>query len=176
MPSAPPDLAASALRTLVLYSLTQFQLGHATTIRVSLEGSAFGIAYDGPGHPLDKTLEGSPYLRFIYTHFDYPFEAGRAAPVQLQGLGMSLVHALCSTLQLTVRKRDETFTLGFRDGQEVARTREPEANAETGITISARLRPELPPGGTGSAALEAWLRGLLQVHPTLRLYFNGQRL
>lgn len=172
----PPDLAATALRALVLYSLTQFQLGHATTIRVTLEGSAFGIADDGPGHPLDKSLEGTSYLRFIYTHFDYPFEAGRAAPVQLQGLGMSLVHALCSTLRLTVRKADETFTLDFRDGREVTRQRSAEANATTGITISAQLRPELPPGGAGSADLEAWLRGLLQAHPTLRLFFNGRPL
>lgn len=68
------DLAATAARALVLYSLMEFQSGNATTIKVTAEGSSFSISDDGRGHPLDKSVGGTSYIRFIYTHFDYPFE------------------------------------------------------------------------------------------------------
>jgi DNA gyrase/topoisomerase IV subunit B len=164
------------VRAFTLYSLTEFQSGNATTIRVTAEGSGFSISDDGRGHPLDKSLEGTSYLKFIYTHFDYPFEAGRSAPIQLQGIGMSLVNAMCSELKLMVRKSDETLTLSFKEGQAQESSRTAAQNAETGIAISARLRPELPAAGTQTLELEEWLQGVVQVHPALKLYFNGRLL
>ncbi len=171
-----PDLTTAAVRALMLYSLAEFQSGNATTIRVTAEGHSFGIADDGRGHPLDKIVEGTSYLRFIYTHFDYPFEAGRSAPVQLQGIGMSLVNALCCELTLTVRKREETLQVEFRDGQfhESRRTAVPPA--ETGITVAGRLHPHLQAGGAATGPLEEWLQGVLATCPALRLYFNGREL
>jgi DNA gyrase/topoisomerase IV subunit B len=171
-----PDLTATAVRALMMYSLAEFQSGNATTIRVTAEGLSFGIADDGRGHPLDKTVEGTSYLRFIYTHFDYPFEAGRSAPVQLQGIGMSLVNALCSELTLTVRKREETLRVRFRDGQFHESQRTAVLSAETGITVAARLNPRLQADSVATGPLEAWLRGVLATCPTLRLFFNGRQL
>lgn len=170
------DLAATALRALVLYSLTEFQTGHATSIWVTRQGSAFSITDDGRGHPLDKALEGTSYLRFIYTHFDYPFETRQAAPVQLQGLGMTLVNALCSELVLTVRKEQETLRASFKDGRLHATERVPAAAQRSGITVQARLREGLPFSEDSGPGLEAWLRGIAQVHPALKLYFNGREL
>lgn len=176
---APPlDLATTALRGLVLYCLMEFQSGHASTLWVSANGAEFGIADDGRGHPLDKRLAGTNYIDYIYTHFDYPFEAsaGQAGPVQLQGIGMSLVNALCSRLVLTLRKADCTVTRVYQNGQLASSERDDAPNEHTGVSVQCRLRPELPAGGAGTAALEDWLRGLVRCHPTLKLFFNGRAL
>lgn len=117
MDQASLDLADTAVRTVVLYSLMEFQGGNSKSIRVARSGSEFSVSDDGRGHPLDKTLEGVSYLRFIYTHFEYPFESTNGAPVQLQGLGMSVITALCSELSLEVRKQNETLTASFEEGK-----------------------------------------------------------
>jgi len=175
-PASPMDLTATAVRALMLYSLAEFQSGHATTIRVTAEGGSFSIADDGRGHPIDKTVEGTSYLKFIYTHFDYPFESGRSAPVQLQGIGMSLVNALCSELSLTVRKPDETLQLKFQHGQLCASQRTAVPSAQTGITVSAKLNPQLTATGADTQQLEQWLLGVAVCHPALKLFFNGRQL
>lgn len=172
----PDDLTATAVRALMLYCLAEFQSGNASSIHVTAEGNAFSISDDGRGHSIDKTVEGTPYLRFIYTHFDYPFEAGRDAPIQLQGIGMSLVNALCSELHLTVKKRDAELQLRFHDGRLVQSTRRAAASGEAGITVSGRIAPHLCGSGTDQARLEAWLLEILATAPTLRLFFNGRQL
>lgn len=175
--SDPPlDLTATAVRALMLYSLLEFQSGHVTTIRVTAEGTRFGIADDGRGHSLDRTIEGTPYLKFIYTHFDYPFESTRSAPIQLQGIGISFVNALCSELALTVTKPDETLHVLFRDGQFHESTRTAATSENTGITISAKLNSRLQGSGVATKPLEDWLRRLLVSEPSLKLFFNGREL
>jgi DNA gyrase/topoisomerase IV subunit B len=170
------DVAQTAVRAVVLYSILEFQGGNAKTIRVTKRGPDFSVSDDGRGHPIDKELEGTSYLRFIYTHFDYPFGAIRGAPIQLQGIGMSFVNAVCSELLLTVRKPSETLTASFKNGRFQSVIRSPGASQETGITVQARLRPALSAGVADSDELDAWLRGVAQVHPTLRLFFNGREL
>ncbi|MEQ1684464.1 MAG: hypothetical protein ABL916_12510 [Burkholderiaceae bacterium] len=172
----PLDPAGIALRALLLYSLAEFQSGHATTIRVTAEGRSFSISDDGRGHSIDRAIGGSSYLKFIYTHFDYPFEPGQGAPVQLQGIGMSVVNALCSELSLAVRKPDETLHLQFRDGKLQNSRREKVASDETGISISATVHPQLQQGGAAVEPLQAWLLGVLAASPSLRLFFNGRLL
>jgi hypothetical protein len=175
-PAPPLDLTATAVRALMLYSLAEFQSGHATTIRVTAGDGLFSIADDGRGHPIDKTVEGTSYLKFIYTHFDYPFESARRAPVQLQGIGMSLVNALCSELALTVRKPDETLQLKFQDGQLRASDRATVHSEETGITVAAKLNPQLTATGVDAKQLEEWLLGVAVCHPSLKLFLNGRQL
>lgn len=172
----PFDLAATAVRALVLYALAEFQSGRATTIHVTARGAEFGVSDDGRGHPPDKLLEGTPYLRFVYTHFDYPFEAGRAAPVQLQGIGMSLVNALSAQLTLVLRKPEETLQLCFAEGRLQQQTRTPGPNAATGVSVHGRLRPGLCTVPAPGPALEDGLRAIVRAHPTLRLFFNGDPL
>lgn len=172
----PLDPTGIALRALLLYSLAEHQSGHATTIRVTAEGRSFGISDNGRGHAIDRAIDGSSYLKFIYTHLDYPFEPGQSAPVQLQGVGMSLVNALCSELALVVRKRDERLGVLFHDGKLQASRREKVASDETGVSVSATLHPQLQRGGVAAEPLEAWLRGVLAVSPSLQLFFNGRLL
>lgn len=160
----------------MLYSLAEFQSGNATTIRVTAEGTSFGIADDGRGHPIDKTVEGTSYLDFIYTHFDFPFESARSAPIQLQGIGMSLVNAMCSEFALTVRKRDATLQLLFRDGQLHGSNRTEVFSEETGVTISAKINSQLQGSDVETKPLEEWLLGVLATSPSLKLFFNGRQL
>lgn len=174
--SPPSNLTSTAVRALMLYSLLEFQSGHATTIRVTAQGNTFSIADNGRGHPIDKSVDGTSYLKFIYTHFDYPFESGRSVPIQLQGIGMSLVNALCSELTLTVRKRDATLQLLFREGQLCESNRTDVASEETGTTVSACINPELQANGVATQQLEEWLLGALVASPSLQLFFNGRQL
>jgi DNA gyrase/topoisomerase IV subunit B len=166
----------TAVRALMLYALAEAQAGHVTTIRVEAEGPLFSVADDGRGHSLDRTVEGTPYLKFIYTHFDYPFESGRSAPIQLQGIGMSLLNALCSELTLTVRKPDETLRLQFRAGQILGADRTAAPPDGTGITISGRLDARFQGDAAPAGQLEAWLAGVLATCPSLTLFLNGRQL
>jgi DNA gyrase/topoisomerase IV subunit B len=171
------DLTGIAVRALLLYSLAEFQTGHATTIRITARGTSFSIADDGRGHPIDRVVDGTPYVNFIYTHFDYPFESGQSSPVQQQGIGMSLVNALCSELALTVKKRDETLQLLFQDGKLQNRNRTKVKSEETGITVSATISPQLQRSGVATEQLQDWLLGgVLASSPTLKLFFNGREL
>ncbi len=172
----PLDLTATAVRALVLYPLLEFQSGHATTIWVTANGHSFSIADDGRGHALDREVNGTSYLKFIYNHCDYPFASGRSAPIQLQGIGMSLVNAMCSELALTVSKKDETLHVLFRNGQLVSSQRSATPSERTGIAVSARLNAHLQPNGVATEPLEAWLKGLLVSDPGLKLHFNGREL
>ena len=171
-------LTINALRALVLYSLAEHQLGHATTIRVTTNGNSFSVGDDGRGHSIARTVASAPYLKFIYNHFDYPFGSNDAAPVQLQGIGMSLINSLCSELTVEVRKPDSMLRLTFRKGQlcgnEVRDIVTPAG--EAGNTISGTVRPELGGDGVDNTSLALWLRQLLPAHPLLRIVFNGEML
>lgn len=170
------DLTADVVRALTLYCLAEFQAGHATTIRITAEGNSFTVADDGRGHAIDRAIDGAPYLKFIYTHFDYPFEVVRNAPVQLQGIGMSLINTLCSELIVTVRKKDLTLQLKFRDGRPVGSELLNVSSGETGIAISGKVSPQMHSGGVGVQKLRQWLLNVLAVSPTLTLFFNGHQL
>ena len=172
----PLDTTAQVFRAMTLYALAEHQSGNASALTLSASGNAFSVSDNGRGHGIDRTAEGVPYLRFIYSHFDYPFGSSTDAAVQLQGLGMSLLNSLCSKLQLTVRKPQETLSLSFCFGRlcEERRVREP--NAESGNTLQGEVRAELQPRPTDAAQLEAWLGLVQRANPGLRIRFNGKEL
>ena len=114
--SDPLDLTACLVRALALYSLAEFQSGHATTIRVSAAGASFSVVDDGRGHAIERTVDGSPYLKFVYAHLDYPFQTSHGSLIQLHGIGMSLINILCSELSVAARKRDAALRLEFLNG------------------------------------------------------------
>jgi DNA gyrase/topoisomerase IV subunit B len=171
-----PDIVATAVRALMLYSLAEFQSGHATTIRVTAAGTSFGITDDGRGHSIARVVDGASYLKFIYTQFDYPFESAVGAPIQLQGIGMSLINAMCGELALTVRNPGEMLELLFRDGQLVRTNRTKTISSETGNTISAKISPQLQKSDADTTQIEAWLLGVLDSSRSLKLFFNGREL
>jgi DNA gyrase/topoisomerase IV subunit B len=170
------DLTGWSVRTLVLYSLAEFQSGHATTIRVVAESNSFSIADDGRGHAIERTVAGEPYLQFVYTHLHYPFKGGQSAPVQLHGLGMSLVNALCSELTVTVCKPNATHRLVFRNGCSYESERSEVQSSMTGNTVSGTISPHFCASGVEAQGLRDWLQGVKAASPSLKLFFNGYEL
>ncbi|MEK8051092.1 GNAT family N-acetyltransferase [Ideonella sp. DXS22W] len=169
------NLAFTALQALTLYALAEHQTGGASTLWITLDGPAFSIRDDGRGHALDKQVAGTPYLRCIYSAFDYPYDAAGPTPVQLQGIGLSMLNRLCAELELTVRKPGETLTACFRHGRPADMVHQATPAGPTGITLRGRLRPDLPTGPAADS-LSHWLQGLLAVQPALRVVFNGREL
>ncbi len=173
------DFTALATRALVLYSLAEFQSGHATTISVNVEGTTFSVADNGRGHAVHRVICGQPYLPFIYTHLDYPFadaETSNAGEVQLQGIGMSLLNALCSELSVVVRKRTGTLRLMYRTGRLAYEERDEIANDSTGTSVAGTINPLLQSAPTDVEGIERWLRRIAAVHPTLTLQLNNRLL
>jgi len=172
----PPDLAFAVVRTLVLYSLAEFQAGHARTIRVVADGTSFSVSDDGRGHAIDRTVAESPYLKFIYTHFEYPFASGQDAPVQLQGIGMSLANVLCSELAVTVRKPAASLRLTFREGRLDASQRVDAKCEATGTTVAGKIAPGLQQNGISVPQLREWLRRVVSAHPAVKLTLNDDEV
>jgi DNA gyrase/topoisomerase IV subunit B len=172
----PQDIAASVVRALVLYSLAEFQSGHATTVRVTAEGHSFSVADDGRGHAIDRKVDGQPYLQFVYTHLDYPFEQGQSAPVQLHAIGISLVNVLCSELSITARKLDAMLRMSFINGQLGDYELVDAKSSETGNTISGKVNSQLQKTGVDIHSLRQWLIDLLAASPTLSLFLNDVEL
>jgi len=170
------DITAQAVRVLTLYSLAEFQSGHASTIRVSANGTSFCVADDGRGHAIARTVAGSPYLQFIYTHLDYPFAMGEGSPVQLHGIGMSLLNALCSELSVNVHKTAATLRMTFRDGHLCEEEHLDVRTESTGTAVSGTISPNLQRGQTNAEYIEQWLLIVLASNPPLKVHFNGKEL
>lgn len=172
----PPDITSCVVRTLVLYALAEFQLGHATSIRILASGHAFEVGDDGRGHAIERIVDGSPYLAFVYDHLQYPFASGVGAPVQLQGLGLSLLNRLCARLDVTVRKRTATLQMAFANGHLVRHERIDAGTDTTGTALAGRIDERLADRPVDEAALRQWLLAIAAAHPSLRLWFNGDAL
>lgn len=170
------SILSAVVRTLVLYSLAEVQLGHAKCIHVRVDEQSFSVEDDGRGHSIAKTIEGAPYLQFIYSHLDYPFGETESKPIQLQGLGMSLLNSLCTRLSVLVQKSAASLELAFQDGQLVHHEYKEVASDPTGNKISGEVSSL---GGIAQVELQAlqdWLASLAAVTPSLALHFNGRLL
>lgn len=174
--AAAPHLGEQVLRALVLYALAEAQLGHARHLRVSAEGDRFAVEDDGRGHAIARTVEGAPYLQFIYGHLDYPFGAAQSRPVQLQGLGMSLVNAVCAELTVRVRKPDARLDLAFRGGRLIDHRAAEGGDGTRGNRLAGRIDARFEPRPFDTGALARWLAALAATQAGLALSFNGQPL
>lgn len=170
------DATDYVVRALVLYSLAEHQAGHAAEIRVTANGTAFSVADDGRGHSINKEVDDSPYLNFIYGQLDYPFATNLGGAIQLQGIGMSLINSLCSELAVEVRKSEQVLRLLFRSGQLTDRQVETVHSEQTGNTISGTTAPQLKRSRLNESLLELWLCRVAATSPSLRLSFNGRAL
>ena len=170
------DLGLRVVQTLVLYALCEHQLGHATRIEVSVQGSEFSVSDNGRGHAFSRTVESAPYLDFIYEHLAFPYGRAASPPVQLQGLGMSLLNQLCSTLEVTARKPTTTLCIRYQGGVRVDHTVAEEANPDTGNTVTGKLISHLSTRQIDLSALLDWLVAVQRVNPGLNLVFNAKHL
>ena len=176
LPHEPSGIALSVIQALVLYSLVEHQLGHAKSIRVTANEHTFSVADDGRGHAVNRTVEGAPYLNFIYSQLDYPFEAGEEKSIQIQGIGMSLLNRLCSVLSVSVRKPEATLNMNFENGTLVHHEFLALGSSSIGTEISARIDTRFERQAVNPEVLRHWLLGVLAASPSLRLSFNGQVL
>lgn len=170
------DITAQAVRVLTLYALAEFPFGNATTVRVDAQGLSFSVSDDGRGHAIDRTVAGSPYLPFIYSHLDNPFAGHQGGPVQLHGLGMSLLNAMCSELCVTVRKKSGTLRITYRAGHLHEEQRDHQANDETGNMVAGTVDSQIQRIHTSAEGIEQWLSRVSAANPGLKLYFNGKAL
>lgn len=170
------DATAYVVRALVLYSLAEHQAGHAGTIRVIAEGASFSVSDDGRGHSINKEVDGSPYLNFIYGQLDYPFAPNLGGAIQLQGIGMSLVNSLCGELAVEVRKPEHMLRLRFSSGQLTDKQVLITQSVQTGNTVSGTIASQLQHIPLNEALLEQWLCRLAASSASLRLWFNGRVL
>lgn len=172
--AASVDLTASVVQTLVLYALAEHQLGHARLIAVSAQGHEFSVRDDGRGHAIQRSIDGAPYLDFIYGHLAYPFGETVPRAVQLQGLGMSLLNRLCSELKVSVRKPTASLDMRFEHGDLVEHTLTPAPNEVTGNEVSGRLDARVAASTVDEPALLRWLDEVARASPSLKLQYNGR--
>jgi len=170
------DITGEIVRALVLYSVAEYQAGHAKTIRVEAHGRTFMVADDGRGHAIERTIGGAPYLEFVYTHLSYPFASGQNAPIQLQAIGISLANKLCAELSVTARKPTATLVVSFQNGLRTTESVMNIASEETGNTISGRVNALLQSTDTNTHAISQWLIRVLAASAGLRIVFNGEEL
>jgi DNA gyrase/topoisomerase IV subunit B len=170
--AAAPDTLADIVRALVLYSLAEYQSGHATEIRVRAEGWAFEVSDNGRGHALERTVAGLPYMRLVYTHLDFPFAQTPAPPVQLHTLGASFINTLCSRLVVTVHKRGSRSRSTYHDGRHMGDETFASGTDATGTAIAGTLRRHLQERAVDGQRLMQWLGAVAAASPGLALYFN----
>lgn len=171
------DLVALSTRALLLYSLAEAQGGHATRISVVTTADGFSVEDDGRGHAIHRVISGHDYLPFIYTQLEYPFDhQAPAGDVQLQGIGMSLINALCERVDVVVRKKDGSLFLTYERGRLASEKRDLERNSSTGTTVSGQINSALKGAPFDAVALEHWLNRVTALHPHVELWYNGTRL
>lgn len=170
------DLVSAVIKAVALYSVREAQEGFAKVIQIDVDGLTFRVADDGRGHAVDRTVDGEPYLKFVYEHLAFPFDQHPPPTVQLHVIGMSLVNAMCRELTVEARKETALVRLRFRNGLLVSSERLSEAHRQTGNTISGVLIDRLAGAGADVLAVKAWLADVKASLPHLTLVLNGTEI
>jgi topoisomerase-4 subunit B len=106
-------------------SVDEALAGHASRLEVTLHGDgSLSVADDGRGMPVDlHPEEGIPGVELILTRLhaggkfsdrNYRFAGG------LHGVGVSVVNALSSRLEVWVRRNGKEYQMAFADGNKVS--------------------------------------------------------
>jgi DNA gyrase/topoisomerase IV subunit B len=164
------------VRALVLYALAEHQTGAANTVTVQLNGSQFSVTDNGRGHAIDRSVADRPYLDLIYSHFALAQMSSPVPPVQLHGIGMSLLNCLCRTLMVRVTKPDRTLVREYANGELVAQRLSEVQSSATGVSVSGTLALESAPSQAQRDGLRAWLLAVAASHPRLHLQYNDKSL
>ncbi|MCV2350250.1 hypothetical protein [Paucibacter sp. Y2R2-4] len=173
-PSDGSDLGGALVRSLVLYSVAEAQAGHVRKIAVQARGKRFAVSDDGRGHSTGKTIDGTPYLSFIYEHLAYPFGLSAPGAVQLQGLGMSLINSLCEELLVQVRRGEQQASYRYAHGRLLQKTLEPAPGQASGNNLRGRLCAALAAHPIDEVVLGQWLEGLRPSLPGVCIRFNEE--
>ena len=166
----------AVVRALVLYHLAEYQSGNATTIKVNIQNHTFRVSDNGRGHAINRTINGLPYLRLVYSQLEYPFGLGTDTPIQLHTIGISLINSLCSELVVTVSKTEKTYIKHYKQGQLNKEEIMDNQEAVTGTAIEGKINPDLFPEEIDLQNFETWLKEIKSIHQQLRLFFNEKEL
>jgi DNA gyrase/topoisomerase IV subunit B len=169
-------MITAVVRALVLYHLAEYQSGNATTIKVNIQNHTFRVSDNGRGHAINRTINGLPYLRLVYSQLEYPFGLGTDTPIQLHTIGISLINSLCSELVVTVSKTEKTYIKHYKQGQLNKEEIMDNQEAVTGTAIEGKINPDLFPEEIDLQNFETWLKEIKSIHQQLRLFYNEKEL
>lgn len=168
--------STSLLRALFLYHLAEYQSGNATTIRFDIQDNTFKISDNGRGHAISRTINDIPYLRLVYSQFEYPFDKESDTPIQLHTIGMSLIHAFCEELTVTVHKKENTYLRSYKHGKLDQEEMKENRENVTGTALEGRFNSQLVHEELDLQDMEQWLAKIRSIHGPLKLIFNNREL
>ena len=169
-------MITAVVRALVLYHLAEYQSGNATTIKVNIQNHTFRVSDNGRGHAINRTINGLPYLRLVYSQLEYPFGLETDTPIQLHTIGISLINSLCRELVVTVYKTEKTYIKHYKQGQLNKEEIMDNQEAVTGTAIEGKINPDLFPEEIDLQNFETWLKEIKSINQQLRLFYNEKEL
>ncbi len=163
-------------------SVDEAVAGHASIIEVTLfRDQSLEVKDDGRGMPVDiHPREGIPGVEVILTKLhaggkfsnkNYQFSGG------LHGVGVSVVNALSSQLDVWVRRDGKEYHIAFSDGQKVSDLKivGEVGKRNTGTTVRFRPDPHFFDSSKFSVPrLKHVLRAKAVLCPGLRIRFNDE--
>ena len=165
-------MITEVVRAVILYHLAEYQSGNATAIKVNIRNHTFRVSDNGRGHAINRTINGLPYLRLVYSQLEYPFGLETDTPIQLHTIGISLINSLCRELVVTVHKTEKTYVKHYKQGQLNKEEIMDNQEAATGTAIEGKINPDLFPEERDLQNLETWLKEIKSINQQLRLFYN----
>ncbi len=137
------------LREILDNSIDEAINGHATTLKIVLDGDYRGVSIedDGRGIPVEVMPKyGKPAVEIILTtlHAGGKFDADSyEVSGGLHGVGSSVVNALSEELNIEIRRDGHRFAQRYARGLAVSKLEKKEATRKHGTTIHFRPDPQI---------------------------------
>jgi DNA gyrase subunit B len=129
-------------------SVDEAMAGYATTVDVTLlANGGVRVIDDGRGIPIDvHPVEGVPTVEVVMTklHAGGKFDSDSyAVSGGLHGVGISVVNALSTAVDLEIRRQGHVWTQRYENSKPAHELRQGEATEETGTTTTFWADPEI---------------------------------
>lgn len=167
---------------LVGNALDEHLAGHASRIRVSIEGDLMEVEDDGRGMPVEMTHLGLPFLELSLTRLHHgPTLDGHQPHVHVSpsgfGLGLAVVNALAAELEVEVRRNGFAWRQRFERGVAVSPLERGERSERTGTRIRFRAdRTIFHEPSFERSAIRERLQELAIWNPSLTFDLMGERI
>lgn len=162
-------------KTVMAYVITEYQGGHADTVKVNMDGDAVSISDNGRGHAVDNTLNGIPYLDIVYAQLSVFDRNPNMKAFQLHALGVSLFSEMCESIHLTVAKNGAIREYSISNGTVTGILEYANPACTHGNTVEYRPRKEIDDELLKDDLLET-LHTISSRFPCLTIFFNDQKV